>query len=64
MLTVAPLVCTGTLAASAGSNSGVVTLPALPGAIAWAPAPTTGFLLGPLASKPAAITVTRTSSPS
>ena len=37
MLTVAPLVCTGTLAASAGSNSEVLTLPAFPGAIAWAP---------------------------
>ena len=40
-----------------------MTLPALSGAIAW-PAPTTGLRLGPEASKPAAITVTRTSSPS
>ena len=33
MLTVAPLVCTGTLAGSTGSKIGEVTLPALPGAM-------------------------------
>src|SRR6476646_469592 len=63
LLTVAPLVCTGTLAASTGSQSGEVTLPALPGAIAWH-APTTGLRLGPHASYPPALTLTRTSAPS
>src|SRR6185312_8629991 len=73
MLNVAPLVCTGTLTASTGSNSVDVSLPALAVSIRCAPPllllllaavpPTTGLRPGP-ASKPAAITVTRTSSPS
>ena len=37
MLTVFPLVCTGTLTASMGSNSVELSLPALPGAIGAPP---------------------------
>ncbi|CKQ66462.1 Uncharacterised protein [Mycobacterium tuberculosis] len=43
-----------------------MSLPALADSIRWAPpvSPITGLRPGPLTSKPAAITVTRTSSPS
>src|ERR1700733_7084576 len=66
MSKVAPLVGTDTVTASAGSNKLELTLPCLPDAIVVEVSvlPTTGFRPGPLASKPAAITVTRTSSPS